>query len=78
MVVSNILNLPVYDTQCGAKIFSRKVCDDIFYEQFISPWLFDVKLFARLLLYILNGKNKFQRIISLSTLKSMSIFMMVK
>ena len=48
-VVSNILNLPVYDTQCGAKIFSRKICDDIFYEQFISPWLFDVELFARLL-----------------------------
>ena len=48
-VVSNILNLPVYDTQCGAKIFSRKICDDIFYEHFISPWLFDVELFARLL-----------------------------
>jgi glycosyltransferase involved in cell wall biosynthesis len=48
-VVSNILNFPVYDTQCGAKIFSRKICDDIFYEQFISPWLFDVELFARLL-----------------------------
>ena len=48
-VVNNILNLPVYDTQCGAKIFSRKICDDIFYEQFISPWLFDVELFARLL-----------------------------
>ena len=48
-VVSNILNLPVYDTQCGAKIFSRKICDDIFYEQFTSPWLFDVELFARLL-----------------------------
>ena len=47
--MSNILNLPVYDTQCGAKIFSRKICDDIFYEQFISPWLFDVELFARLL-----------------------------
>ena len=48
-VVSNILNLPVYDTQCGAKIFSRKICDNIFYKQFISPWLFDVELFARLL-----------------------------
>ena len=30
-------------------MFSRKICDDIFYEQFISPWLFDVELFARLL-----------------------------
>ena len=49
MVASNFLNIPVYDTQCGTKIFSRKICDDIFYEQFISPWLFDVELFARLL-----------------------------
>jgi dolichyl-phosphate beta-glucosyltransferase len=43
------LKIRIYDTQCGAKIFSRKICDDIFYEQFISPWLFDVELFARLL-----------------------------
>ena len=47
--VSLFLKIRIYDTQCGAKIFSRKICDDIFYEQFISPWLFDVELFARLL-----------------------------
>ena len=57
MVVSNILVFLVYDNQCRAKIFSRKICDDIFYEPFISPWLFDVELFARLSLYIWNGKN---------------------
>ena len=34
MVASKILNIPVYDTQCGAKIFSRKICVDIFYEHF--------------------------------------------
>ena len=49
MVASKILNIRVYVTQCGAKIFSRKIFDDFFYEQFISPWLFDVELFARLL-----------------------------
>jgi hypothetical protein len=30
-------------------MFSRKICNDIFSEQFVSPWLFDVELFARLL-----------------------------
>ena len=47
--VSLFLKIRIYDTQCGAKMFSRKICDDIFYDQFISPWLFDVELFARLL-----------------------------
>ena len=52
MVAIKILNISVYDTQCGTKIFSRKIFDDFFPEQFISPWLFDVKLFSRLLLYM--------------------------
>ena len=47
--VSFFLKIKIYDTQCGAKIFSKKICDDIFYDKFISPWLFDVELFARLL-----------------------------
>ena len=47
--VSLLLKIRIYDTQCGAKMFSRKICYDIFSEQFVSPWLFDVELFARLL-----------------------------
>ena len=47
--VALFLKIRIYDTQCGAKIFSRIICDDIFCEQFISPWLFDVEIFARLL-----------------------------
>jgi len=47
--ISLLLKIRVYDTQCGAKIFSRKICEVIFIEQFISPWLFDVELFARLI-----------------------------
>jgi len=47
--VSLLLKIRIYDTQCGAKMFSRKICNDIFSEQFVSPWLFDVELFARLL-----------------------------
>ena len=47
--VSLFLKIKIYDTQCGAKIFSKKVCEKIFVEKFISPWLFDVELFARLI-----------------------------
>ncbi len=44
---SLILNLPVYDTQCGAKIIDRKVAEDIFRKPLISKWLFDIELIAR-------------------------------
>ena len=47
--VSLLLKIRIYDTQCGAKIFSKKICEEIFLEKFISQWLFDVELFARLL-----------------------------
>jgi len=46
-IVSLMLNLPVYDTQCGAKVFSNTIIKDIFNDPFISPWFFDVEIFAR-------------------------------
>ena len=45
--ISNILELKVYDTQCGCKIFTRELSILLFEEPFISRWLFDVELFAR-------------------------------
>ena len=48
-LISNILKLPVYDTQCGAKMLRRGVVPGLFDEPFISPWLFDVELLARLI-----------------------------
>ena len=47
-IISTILKLPVYDTQCGAKLLRREVVSNAFRDAFISPWLFDVELLARL------------------------------
>lgn len=47
--ISKQLNLKVYDTQCGCKIFDRKISEQLFSSEFISKWLFDVELFHRLI-----------------------------
>ena len=45
---SMILQLPVYDTQCGAKLVRASVVRDVFEQPFVSRWLFDVEVLARL------------------------------
>ena len=47
--ISKILGVPVYDTQCGCKIFSVSLSKQIFNSPFISKWLFDVELFFRII-----------------------------
>ncbi len=42
-----ILGLPVYDTQCGAKLIHRELAAGIFAEPFHSRWFYDVELLAR-------------------------------
>lgn len=47
-VVSNMLKLPVYDTQCGAKLIKSDIVESLFEKPFLSKWLFDVELLFRL------------------------------
>lgn len=51
-IIITLLNikfkLAIYDTQCGAKIFSKKAIKQIFTTPFYTSWLFDVEIFLRL------------------------------
>ena len=47
-LASWMLKLPIYDTQCGAKLFKKDVAKSIFAERFVSYWPFDIELLFRL------------------------------
>ncbi len=50
-----IIGLPIRDTQCGAKVFTKTIVPVIYGESFVSRWLFDVEIFLRLKRYL--GKD---------------------
>lgn len=55
-IASNLLDLDVYDTQCGAKVFNKKTAEQVFSAPFNVNWIFDVEIFFRLL-KIFPAKN---------------------
>jgi dolichyl-phosphate beta-glucosyltransferase len=56
---SMLLGLPVYDTQCGAKLFKGTLAKEVFKEAFLSRWFFDVEIFFRLI--ALFGRDRVGR-----------------
>ena len=48
MAVRRILKAPVWDSQCGAKVFLREVADEVFSAPFSTRWLFDIEVLSRL------------------------------
>lgn len=47
-IIYLILGLPIEDTQCGAKVFTREIIPTAFAPSFLTRWLFDVEIFIRL------------------------------
>lgn len=47
-IASLALKMAIYDTQCGAKIFTKDMATQLFTEKFSSKWLFDIEILFRL------------------------------
>jgi glycosyltransferase involved in cell wall biosynthesis len=56
-IASLMLQLDVYDSQCGSKLFSSDIIDDIFGSAFHTKWLFDIEIIARLMNKYPDAKN---------------------
>lgn len=56
-----IVKIPVYDTQCGAKIFTVELARSIFKDSFMSRWLFDMEIYCRSII-ILGYENSLKSI----------------
>ena len=63
--IDKMLDLPIYDSQCGAKMFRADAeLENIISDKFKSKWIFDVELIARLIKYLQKtNKNSVHAII---------------
>jgi glycosyltransferase involved in cell wall biosynthesis len=66
--ISNTLDIKVYDTQCGCKVMKKELSENLFKEPFVSGWLFDVELFARMV-KIYGRPNCLSKMIEVPLLK---------
>jgi glycosyltransferase involved in cell wall biosynthesis len=51
-------HLDIYDTQCGAKLFSTEIINLVFDKPFKTSWLFDTEIFIRIKKLNLLQKGK--------------------
>jgi dolichyl-phosphate beta-glucosyltransferase len=56
--VSLVLHLPIYDSQCGAKVFrATPALASVLDKPFLSRWIFDVEIIARFI-QVWNGDRE--------------------
>ncbi|WP_422857942.1 glycosyltransferase [Flagellimonas sp. S174] len=67
-IISWILHIKVYDTQCGCKVFTKEIAQIAFKDPFVSRWLFDVEIFSRILNHF--GREKALRFMEEVPVKS--------
>jgi hypothetical protein len=66
--ISVQLSIKVYDTQCGCKVFRKKILEKVFRDEFISKWLFDVEIFHRIIhLYNRSSMKRISREVPLKS-----------
>lgn len=67
LIIRKILGMTFQDTQCGAKVMTREVAEQLFQKKFLTSWLFDVEIFLRMKKYY--GADKAQELICEQPLK---------
>jgi DNA-binding response OmpR family regulator len=67
LIIRMILGMSFRDTQCGAKIMTKEIANNMFNEKFVTRWIFDVEIFLRMKKFY--GKDSVQNLICEQPLK---------